>query len=182
MDELQSAQIFFEAQSDAELRGWSVLECSVIRFHQKRKYLLDCLRIILQMSADMNIEETLRENLQVVVSEVLQTQQSSSNGPKFVKRCLDLMGEVKTWLQDLADRANRATVLLQGPPEFSETIEYQRVSLIGQHELLGVILHYLVKGNKAGVGEFEHVLSILKRADKYDNLLGTCAPLLLFPL
>jgi nuclear pore complex protein Nup205 len=44
---------------------------------------------------------------------------------------------------------------------------------VQQHESLGVIAHYLIKANHAKSNDFEHLLDILKRADKYDNLLGT---------
>lgn len=83
------------------------------------------------------------------------------------------MADIKIWLQDLADRVNSANVLYQGQTdEFSETIEYQRVSLIQQHESLGVIVHYLVKGRYSALTNFDSVLLVLRQTDRYDNLLS----------
>ena len=83
------------------------------------------------------------------------------------------MGGIKGWLQNLADKVNSTSVLGQGHRvELLETIEYQRVSLVQQHESLGVIVLYLVKANYSIVADFEQLLDIVKKADKYDNLLG----------
>jgi nuclear pore complex protein Nup205 len=138
-----------------------------------RKYLLDCFRLVLQESIDPNIIEAIRDALQEVIGRVLQKENSTGGGPSFVRKCLQNMGEMKSMLQNLTDRLNGASVLGQVQrPEFLETFEYQRVSLVQQHESLGIIVHYLVKANYAAPNDFEQLLDVLKRADKYDNLLG----------
>ena len=82
------------------------------------------------------------------------------------------MGDVKSWLQRLAEKLSSASVLGQlQQVEVLETIEYQRVSLVKQHESLGVILLYLVKEGHSVVTDFEQVLEHLRKADKYDSLL-----------
>lgn len=174
LDEMEAARIFFESQEAAEALGRSVLESSIIRFHQTRKYLLDCFRLVLQQSVDASTEEDIREVLQEVVRLVLQVRDNPGNGPKFVRKCFQNMADVKLWLQSLVDKLNSASVLGQAPsPEFSETIEYQRVSLVQQHESLGTILQYVVKANYSTLADFEHLLDILKGVEKNDNLLGT---------
>lgn len=185
LDELDAARIFFASQEDAEVLGRSVLECSIIRFHQVRKYLLDCFRLVLQLSSanidldpdsnpdEFESQEAIKSTFQTVVALVLQVEEKAENGPSFVQKCLQSMADIKIWLQDLADRINSANVLYQGQSdEFSEAIEYQRVSLIQQHESLGVIVHYLVKGRFSAVANFESVLRVLRQTDRYDNLLG----------
>lgn len=173
LDEIESARIALEALGDAEMLGRPLLESSIIRFHQTRKYLLDSFRHILYASIDVNIPESIRDVLLGVIIRVLQPQESSGAGQSFVSKCLQKMGEMKSMLQSLTDRLNGASVLGQiQRSEFHETIEYQRASLVQQHESLGIIVHYLVKANHAAPKDFEQILDILKRADKYDNLLG----------
>lgn len=173
LDEIESARIVLEALADAEVLGRSLLESSIIRFHQTRKYLLDSFRLVLHGSVDPNTPEPIRDTLQDVVSRVLQPQESSGDGPSFITKCLQKMGEMRTMLQGLTDRLNGASVLGQVQrSEFNETIEYQRASLVQQHESLGTIVHFLVKANYAAPKDFEQILDVLKRADKYDNLLG----------
>ncbi|KFY70946.1 hypothetical protein V499_08837 [Pseudogymnoascus sp. VKM F-103] len=184
LDELDAARIFFASQEDADVLGRSVLECSIIRFHQTRKYLLDCFRLVLQLSSantdsdsdsnsdELEVQENIKSTFQTAVGLVLQTDNKAENGPSFVKKCLQSMADIKTWLQDLADRVNSANVLYQGQTdEFSETIEYQRVSLIQQHESLGSIVHWLVKARYSSVENFETVLGVLRQTDRFDNLL-----------
>lgn len=173
LDELDAARIFLESQDAAEALGRSVLESSIIRFHQTRKYLLDCFRLVLQQSVDANIEDGVRELLKEVVRLVLQVQDNDGNEPKIVRKCYQNMHDIKSWLQNLTDKLNNASVLGQAPiPEFLETTEYQRVSLIQQHESLGIILHHIIKSNHSTKADFEQLLDILKKVERNDNLLG----------
>jgi nuclear pore complex protein Nup205 len=173
LDEVESASIFLETQQDPLAVGSSLLESSVIKFHQRRQYLLDSLRLLLQQNADPEAEENIRDAFQVVIDDVLQKREGPDNKSKFVRKCLTSMGDIKSWLQGLADKLNSISVLGQASqPEIAAIIEYQRVSLIQQHESLGVILYYLIKSNCASFSDFEQLLATLKAADKYDSLLG----------
>jgi nuclear pore complex protein Nup205 len=119
------------------------------------------------------VDDEMRQNFQIVVSEILQLDASHDNAKQYVNKCLDSMKDIKAWLQDLADKLNSASILGQGAvPEFAESIEFQRASLIQQHESLGAIVHYLVKGKYSAAENFDRILLVLKQADKYDNLLG----------
>jgi nuclear pore complex protein Nup205 len=80
------------------------------------------------------------------------------------------MSDIKTWLQKLAEMSNTGSVTGQ-QSEVLETIEYQRVSLVKQHELVGIIVFYLVKQNYTVLADFELVLETLKKVDKFDSLL-----------
>jgi len=173
LDELDAARIFLEVQDETDSSGRPALTNSVIRFHQRRKCLLDCLRFILQQSADVNGNQETREGFQTIVAQIVQPQNGSA---RYTQRCLSSMGDIKSWLQRLAEKLNSASVLGQGQVEALETIEYQRVRLVKQHELLGVILLYLVKENQSVVSDFEQVMETLRKADKYDNLLCKYIP------
>ena len=173
LDEIESARIVLDALADAEVLGRSLLESSIIRYHQTRKYFLDSFRLVLYASVDLNTPEPIRDALQEVVSRVLQPQEYSGDGRSFVQNAFEKMGEMKSMLQGLTDRLNGASVLGQVQTVgIHETIEYQRASLVQQHESLGTIVHFLVKANHATPKDFEQILDVLKRADKYDNLLG----------
>jgi nuclear pore complex protein Nup205 len=173
LDELESARLLLAAQDDAVALGRSAMESSIIRFHQTRKYLLDCLRLVLQTSEDMDAEQQIREAFDDVVGRIVQAQERGGQGQKFVPRCLQHMNQIKAQLQDLVDKLNGASVLGQVQrPDILDTIEFQRVSLVQQHESLGTIVHFLIKKNHSTSADFEQVLDTLRRFDKYDNLLG----------
>jgi nuclear pore complex protein Nup205 len=186
LDEIDSARLLLESGDDAEALGRSMIECSIIRFHQKRQYLLDCFRIVLQQTAELDPDpdEDLDDGVippsafRNVVKVILNSQGQPGGGSAMIKKCLDEMGNTKVWLQDVADKVNRASVL--GPAQTAEieTMEFQRTSLIQQHELLGVIIHYVVLGGHAVPADFDPILENLKRADRYDILLGKLIPTL----
>jgi nuclear pore complex protein Nup205 len=177
LDELDAARLCLESQTDSETSGRSLHLCSILRFHQRRKYFLDSLRLILQLAEDINQDAELQEGLKGVVADIVQAQDASSDSTKYVRRCLTSMTDIKTWLQKLIDKLNSASVIGKGQQEeFEEATEYQRVSLVGQHESLGVIVPYLIKWNYSSMAEFELVLETLKTADKFDHLLREYIP------
>jgi nuclear pore complex protein Nup205 len=169
LDELDAAQLFLLCQPETDTTGRSARTISILRFHQRRKYLLDCLRIILQLAGDVDLDETLRGGLQDFVGRIVVAQ---SNSARFLQRCITSMWEIKSWLQRLADKQSTASVLNSGQQgDDSEMVEFQASNLVGQHELLSVISLYLVKQNFCSQADFDLILETLKKADKYDHLL-----------
>lgn len=174
---MEAAKIFFEAQEDAGVMGRSVLDCSILQFHQRRKYVLDCLRLILQLSADTEGEENVKLYMQGLVDRIVKEPAAGGNKSHYIQKCFTGMTDIKKSLQTLADKVNGASVLNQDRKlDLPETMEYQRVSLIQQHEALGVIVHYLIKTNHSTIDDFRYLLRTLKTFDKYDNILGRCIP------
>ncbi len=92
---------------------------------------------------------------------------------KIVPRCIASMQDIRSWLQKLADRVTTASVVnAANPPEFQEAVEYSRLSLVQQHESLAVIMHAAVEKRYSEVRDFENLLGLLKRSERYDHLLG----------
>lgn len=173
LDELTAAKLLLEAQGESESTGRSLLTCSIVRFHQRRKELLDCIRLIFDLAADVNREENERDGLLHLADQVVKPPNSptaSNDTLRYIRRCLTSMGDIKIWLQKLAEISNTGSVTGQ-QSEVLETIEYQRVSLVKQHELVGIIVFYLVKQNHTILADFELVLETLKKVDKFDSLL-----------
>lgn len=169
LDELDAARTFLEAQGETDASGRPALTNSIVRFHQRRKCVLDCVRLILQLSADINQDDQLRADLRAIVNDIIQPGASPT---RYTQRCLSSMNDVRAWLQRLAEKLSGASVLGQlERVEVLETVEYQRVSLVKQHESLAIILLYLVKEGHSVVADFEQVLETVRKADKYDNLL-----------
>lgn len=165
--------------------GRPLLECGLIRFHQQRKYALDALRLLLEMDSDDEDREDgpmSLEAIQVYVFERLfnAAPGAAGRGKRLLPRCASTMQAIKSWLQSLNDKITAAQTLGQngtGPmSEEAETIEYSRVSLIQQHELLAVILCRSVEKRQADVTDFTDFMSTLRRVDRYDNLLGSFSP------
>lgn len=174
LDEIDASQIFLDAQDDADATGRPLLSCSLIRFHQRRKTLLDCLRLILQSYVDVDekLEQDVKDFFGQIIKDSIRLQNTTTR-QNFVQKCLSAMGDIKKWLQKISDKISSASILGQtSQPEQLEIMEYQRSSLVKQHEILGTVIFYLVKANHVVQEDFEVLLGALKKADKYDNLLG----------
>jgi len=167
LDEILAATIFHDVQSESEASGRSGITCSIIHFHQRRKELLDCLRLTLQIHADVDNEEIDRDILQQLVDQITQPQ----NSIRFISRCLSSMKEIKAWVGRLSEKSEKLEVVGQGQDiEDTERLEYQRVSLMKQHESLSGIVFYLAKIH-AHMGDLEGILQVFRSLDKYDHFL-----------
>lgn len=172
LDELEAARIFLEAQSESEATGRSLLTCSIVRFHQRRKVLLDCIRLMFELAGDVNRDEIQRDGLLQFIDLVVQppsVPKTPNESSGYLRKCLSSMVDIKSIHQTLVDKPNIASVT---GGHVLETTEYQRVSLVKQHELLGVIVFYLVKRNYTVTADFEAVLETLKKLNKFDAFLG----------
>jgi nuclear pore complex protein Nup205 len=182
LDELHACEILLQAQDESESSGQSLETCSVIRFHQRRRIMLECLRLILFLLDDVDQNEVVRDWLrEYLTSDVIEFKGVPKNPKSFSSRCLSSMADIEVWIQVLADfltTTNQQKEQLGPKEQVVEVREFQRVSLMRQHELLGVINLYLVKQNYSNEAEFELLLRKLQSVDKYDNTLCKFLPLL----
>jgi len=178
---VESARNLIISQAEAEKLDRSAYESSIIRFHERRQFLLECLRLILRQSLDVDGDETIRQTFMEMVALVLQTKDGPvRNGPLFMQRCLSAMTDIERWLQDLAERIQSASVLEQAPvSEIGEIMGFQRMSLKQQHESLGAITCHLVKAGRTSTAEFHILLEKLKRMEKLDLILLHYIPCLI---
>ncbi|KAM0476726.1 hypothetical protein ACHAPX_006147 [Trichoderma viride] len=181
LDELDAVRYLLDSQDDVSVLGRSLLECAVIRFHQQRKYVLDSFRLFLELNnMDSDEEESnALETIKVYVdTRVLR--RTSDASKRLAPRCLRAMAEIKLWLQKLGEKITAAqtlgNALTDELPEELETVEFSRVSLVQQHEALGVILCECIDKGQAETPDFLEFISVLKRWDKYDTLLVHYVP------
>jgi nuclear pore complex protein Nup205 len=188
LDEIEASKILLEAADDQAVLGRSLLECGVIRFHQQRKFQLDCMRLCIHIANELS-DEIESSDLSAAFQEYVSTNiycEPSQGGrqppteQKFVARAFAEMLAIRKWLQRISDSANAASMLQQGGRiqnlEFEEAIEFTRVSLIQQHELLAVLLCNAVEASQADAAHFREFVDVLKKVDKYDHLLGMYRP------
>ncbi|KAK3333227.1 nucleoporin Nup186/Nup192/Nup205 [Cercophora scortea] len=190
IDELQAARVLLDtdAEGDQEsFHGRSLWECGSIRFHLEREYLLECMRLCIEIAADEELEPGLQEAFEAMVQEKIfgvpaPRSQAKGAAQKFVPKCMATMQNIKSWLQSLGDRMTAQSVLSQAnqarPAEQQEHYDCTRRSLIQQHELLAVILCSAVEKRLAEVKDFQDFLTVLKQTSKYDHLLVHLFPIL----
>ncbi|KAL2205083.1 hypothetical protein CC79DRAFT_1293335 [Sarocladium strictum] len=170
LDEAEAARCLLEALPDIAVLGRSLLECGIIRYHQQRKYVLDILRLLLDMEQlDDQLEDSaLLDALKTYIDESL-----FHRGGRLADRCLKAMATIKSWLSSIADKLAAAQTLGQRISASAEleTIEYSRLSLLQQHEALGVVLCRAIEQRQAEVQDFKTLLESFRKADRYDILL-----------
>ncbi|OAA76413.1 hypothetical protein LEL_06097 [Akanthomyces lecanii RCEF 1005] len=182
IEELDAARFLLDSQDDTSILGRSLIECAIIRFHQQRKYALDILRLLFEIYTLENDDEesTVLDGVKAYV-EARMLQASAAGQKRNIPRYMTAMVEIKAWLQSLGDKIAAAQAMGQTKDSMSEemeTVEFSRISLIQQHELLGVILCRAVSKRQAETADYLDFVTVLKRTDKYDCLLVHLLPAL----
>ncbi|KAK1831758.1 nucleoporin Nup186/Nup192/Nup205 [Podospora conica] len=192
LDELEAARLLLDASAEGDVESWgrSLWVCGVMRFHQERRFLLDCMRLMVEVAGDDELEENLQDAFGALVEEhVFRVPRPGGAAPpkedRIVPKCMAAMQAVRTSLFKIADRgaargmlAPQANMLTKADGEQMEAFDFARVSLIEQHELLAVILCAAVDKRHAEVADFKAFVGMLKKADRYDHFMIHLFPVL----
>lgn len=172
VDEILAADYYMQAQPEAKKLDRSNVMSTIIRFHERRAFLLESLRLVFHESFEVEREET-QALMQEVVARVLEIQNGPlRNGSLFARKCMDSMSDIEKWLALLGEQIQKASIIGESEEsELLEIIEYQRHSLDKQHESLAAILCYLFKGTFTSSEDLRRLLEKLRKIEKLDLLL-----------
>lgn len=116
-------------------------------YHDRRDYLLQDLRLVLEQSQEFDHDDVVRENFLQVLNESLGPQ-NQPNARNFAEKCLQTMTDVEALQVKVNNGLQSKAILGQNRGQaFYQTLEFQRSSLFKQHECLGAILALLFRGN-----------------------------------
>ena len=175
LDEIDSAQLLLEARDDVEALDRSHTVSAVIRFHEQRHFLVECLRLMLKCCADPACEDDVRRVLRQLTELILETNEKSGHRDSlYPQKCLQAMVDIEGWIRALEDRYHGALTLgTVGNPLFSEYDElmgFQQRSLAQQHESLAGVYTYFIKLAHTSEKHFYKLLDHLPRLDRWNNL------------
>jgi len=185
LDEVESAKLFLLAQEDAQELDRSPVVAATIRFHRQRQLLLECFRLALKFSIAEPVEsegiEDIKHALNTFVDLVVDLKADNpSTGSKFWQRCFSSMHDIEVWLQRLADRTQRASVIGHSFSEdASQILDFERITLIRQHESLASICTMLVHGSHTFDQDLTHIFTKAKTFDRQDIILVHHLPILM---
>lgn len=92
IDELQAAMMFLVAQEEAQLLDRHPLVAAIMRFHERRLFLLEALRLIFQESSFEVEKEMTQEIMQEVVSYILEIKGAPlRNASLFTRKVMGAM-------------------------------------------------------------------------------------------
>ena len=170
-------EYYIRAQQEAGELDRTPITSAIIRFHERRSFLLECLRLVFQESFEIEREGT-RTIMREAVAQILEIQNAPlRNASLFARKCLDAMTDIEKWLGLLGEQVQKAAIVGQSQEsDIMEVIEFQRHSLGKQHESLGAILHYLFKGAYASSEDLRKMIEKLRKFDKFDPLLVHYVP------
>lgn len=164
VNELDAAKLCVDAgPTDLSLTDTSLPFRAVLRFQETRQTLLNCLRLLLQQSDDLDEEDeegtsTVRSAVEQVVSRNQDGQPQSSS--TYWRRCIEGLGEIESSLKKIGD--HKQTMLMTGQGlggEIAEALEAQRLLLLQQHETLAAAMSYLVRASRVKPEDFRAFLS-----------------------
>jgi nuclear pore complex protein Nup205 len=183
LDEVEAAKLLLVAQGDAADLDRTPIVSAIIRFHKKRQFLLDCLRLALQIPINELESAEVAAQLTAFKHDILQYGNGQvDGGSKYWQKCLTAMGDVEAWLHRLADRSQRASLLSPEQtfsPAALEIIELEHESLLNQHESLAAIASLLIKDNFTFEDDFRNLLSKVRRLERHDLILVHYLPVLM---
>ncbi|KAI9667275.1 MAG: hypothetical protein M1821_000089 [Bathelium mastoideum] len=179
LDELEAARLLIASQEEAEAIDRKPWVCTVIDFHHRRLTLLECLRIVFRISVDDEKPEDQRMFFREYRDKILRSDEAGSErGSKYWRRCLSSMGDIETWLRQLAERTQTISIVGQSQTtDFAELLTVQQRSLILQHDALSAISAYLAKDSRTSVDDFQFLLSRCRLLDRYDTILIHYVPI-----
>ena len=180
LDELESARLLLESQEDAELLNRSNVATAVIRFHERRQFLLECLRLLLKQSVAPELGEDIRDLSSQLITLILEAKDGPAHQrPPYVQKCLRAMADIEKWLFALGERQQATLALGQTLElEVSEIMGIQQLSLEQQHESLGAIVNHLIKANHTGTDDFLIMLEHLAKLDRWNDLAVHYVPII----
>jgi nuclear pore complex protein Nup205 len=198
LDEIESARLFLRSQNDAQEWDRSPLVGAIMRFHKRRHFLLESLRIAFETAWDPAVdkrnieteeeEEDQREAgsriaeamLTTFANLVLQQNAGIDHPPKFWAKCFQAMKDIESGIQRVVDRTHRASVVGQPLSNDEEQImEYERETLHIQHESLSIIVTMLMRRGFAALKTFRELLDRAKSLDKHDSVMLHYIPVLM---
>lgn len=176
IDELEAAKLYMATQEDSKVLDRPPSITAIMRFHERRHFLLESLRLILRGAADDDQEEDRDTQVHVVSSEAMSLILDIKGGQLrnaslFARKVLGAMADVEKWLSLLNDQTQKFTVVGLEDADTVEAIEHQSRSLQEQHESLGAILFYLFGSSWLSSEDFRLLVAQLQKLERVDGIL-----------
>jgi nuclear pore complex protein Nup205 len=198
LDEIECASLFLAAQNDAEELDRSPVVSAILRYHRRRQYILECVRLIFQSGMDYDqqvdavdeddpvVQEEkaaqlrARDLLKEFTAKIINLGNNRSTSSGFWSRCTNAMSSVETGIQRVTDRTLRASVVGTSLSRDEEQImNFERETLNTQHESLSAICTFMIEQGAVSATDFQRLLDRVKQLDRHDHVMIHYLPLLM---
>lgn len=164
VNEIQAGKILVQDYGEEVSADLDFIARAVADFHDRRDLLLQDLRMVLDQSGNLDLEEPFRDGFQQMVKMALEVDKGvHGNASRFVDKCLEAMQAIEARHAEVTAQLQSVptTGELKPPAEYA-IMDYQRKSLFKQHEALACIVTYLFRGNYAQAEDLRKVESVIR--------------------
>lgn len=154
LDELEAAKLCILSQVDDSGSDPSLPLRAMVRFHEQRATLLDCMRLLLQLGLDSDGPPDYTDAFSDIGTKIVEgkgqrgNEQRQSNPAAYWRNCVDGLTDVEGFIKKMADYKDRLIMTGQSASgDMGDALRAQRFLLTRQHESLAAIMSYLLRGN-----------------------------------
>lgn len=167
LDEIEAAKLCILSQfSDSTADSILALR-AMVRFHEQRQFLLDCMRLLLQLGLDTEDgEDGVKESFNEAARRIVEGRAQQGNEDKrpdpaaFWRNCIDGLADIEAFLKRLADYKDKLVMTGQSASnDLTDALRVQRLLLTQQHESLCSIMAYLIRGSYVQPEDYRIFLS-----------------------
>lgn len=156
LDEVEAAKLCILSQVDGSETDASLPLRAMVRFHEQRAALLDCMRLLLQLGIDSDVapDEDYTDAFSEIGRKIVEGRGQKGNEEKradpaaYWRSCVDGLTDVESFLKKMADYKDKLVMTGQSASgDIGDALRAQRFLLTRQHESLASIMSYLLRGN-----------------------------------
>ncbi|EPS44541.1 hypothetical protein H072_1477 [Dactylellina haptotyla CBS 200.50] len=166
LDETIAAELLLLGQEESTSLDREPRQAAIIIFHRRRHYIVECIRLILSLSTNEDVEPELRDTLKASAMAI------AGKGTNFGDKIITAMSNIREWIRQLADKLRLAAFHnLLNAPELKDALWLQANALSQQHQALSLSITSLIQLEQCGMGELNAIVAGLKSQKEYDVLL-----------
>lgn len=162
LDELEAAKLCIQAgATSGDEPDQNLPFRALIQFQDQRLKLLECVRLLLLQTVDLDAGDEIGEAFQELVRRVVKGPDGRPDaGSAYWRKCMEGFAEVESYLRKVADHKQTQTMTGQSDRgDAADALVAQRVLLTRQHESLASIMSYLIRGGHTAQADFRSLLS-----------------------
>ncbi|KAK6533508.1 hypothetical protein TWF694_002447 [Orbilia ellipsospora] len=166
LDEVVAAELLLLGQEESTSLDREPRQAAIIIFHRRRHYIVECVRLILSLSDNEDLDSELRDILKASAMAI------AAKAAKFGEKIIATMGNIRDWIKQLADKLRLATFHnLINAGDLKDALWLQANALSQQHQALALSLTSLISLEQCGLPELNGIVAALKSQKEYDVLL-----------
>ncbi|KAI5367725.1 hypothetical protein Slin15195_G028570 [Septoria linicola] len=168
LDEVEAAKLCILSQIDGSAADPSLPLRAIIRFHEQRMTVLDCVRLLLQLGTDNDAaaDEDYTQAFSEVARKIVEgrgqkgNENARADPAAFWRSCVEGLTDVEAFVKKMADYKDKLIVTGQSTSgDMGDALRAQRYLLTRQHESLAAIMTYLLRANYVQPEDYRIFLS-----------------------